>query len=129
MPGFWERAVGAANPPAPARDQAPLDAWWAPRPPAAETPRPQSAPPPVPAEPPRQAQSASAVDRCPACSSGDYFQPTPETKPRCYTCGYPVLHSTSGMVSTDRTPAKPARQTRQSREGGYRPQMIVGRIE
>jgi len=126
--GFWERAVGAATPPAPARDQAPLDAWWAPRPlappaPAAPVPQQSEEPPPAP----RQAQSASLVDRCPACTSGDYFKPTPETKPRCYTCGYPVLHTTSGMVSTDRTAATPSRQV--NKEGGYRPQQIIGRIK
>lgn len=132
MSDFWARAIGAAHPPAPARDQAPLDAWWAPPRPAPlreviDSHLPQS-PPKEDAPAPRQAQSASATDRCPHCGSGDYFRPSLETKPRCYTCGYPVLHSTSGMMSTEATAAKPARQIRQSREGGYQPQKIIGRI-
>lgn len=125
MSDWWTRALGGAAAPAPARDQAPLDAWWAPTPPAAEPPRPQSPAPPQPPAPP-QAQSSRAADRCPMCHSGDYFRPHPEAKPRCYTCGYPVLHSTSGMVATDRTPAKAARQV--NKEGGYHPEQVVGRV-
>ena len=126
MSDFWTRALGVAQTPAPARDQAPLDAWWARRP--APAPAPPAAAPQAPPEPPRQARSAASTERCPHCGSGDYFRANPETRARCYTCGYPILHTTSGMVSTDRTPATPARQTRQSREGGYQPQNIVGRI-
>lgn len=124
MPDFWDRILGGA--PAPVRDQAPLDAWWAPRPvPAPMPPVPQEPAPPT--APPRQAQSSRSTARCPNCSSGDYFRANPETKPRCYTCGYPVLHSTSGLM-TDNKPSPPTRQTERSREGGYRPSEIVGRV-
>lgn len=66
---------------------------------------------------------------CPNCSSGDYVKGVGMNRPRCYSCGYPVLHSTSGAVATNRKKAAPARQTEMSREGGYNPHMIVGRIE
>lgn len=129
MSGFWERAVGAATPAAPKRDQAPLDAWWAPKPPPLreainnhqpQSPRKAAAPAPV------QAQSARSTARCPHCASGNYFRPSPETKARCYACGYPVLHSTSGMSATDRTAATPTRQV--NKMGGFNPRTIVGRV-
>lgn len=127
MPGFWERAIGAVSPAPPARDQAPLDAWWAPK--AAPPSLPPQSPAPQPPQPtptPVQAQSSHSSARCPHCASGNYFRPSPETKARCYECGYPVLHSTSGMTSTDRSAATPTRQV--NKEGGFNPTTIVGRV-
>jgi hypothetical protein len=37
-----------------------------------------------------------------------------------------VLHSTSGMTSTDRSAATPTRQV--NKEGGFNPTTIVGRV-
>lgn len=122
MPDFWDRILGGAPPPA--RDQAPIDAWWsAPR---ALPPAPIPPPPPAPTAAPHQAQSAHSRERCPHCNSGNYFRANAETKTRCYTCGYPVLHTTSGMSATDNTGATPTRQV--NKEGGFRPQQIIGRV-
>jgi len=122
MPDFWDRILGGTPPPP--RDQAPIDAWWSnPRPapalPAVQTPA-------APAAPPPQAQSASSHERCPNCDSGNYFRANSETKLHCYTCGYPVLHTTSGMSATDQSTATPTRQV--NKEGGFRPQQIIGRV-
>lgn len=46
----------------------------------------------VPAAPP-----APPAPRCPNCASGNYGGATPESRPRCYDCGYPITQSGSGM--------------------------------
>ena len=132
MSDFYTRAVAAQAPARPARDNTPLDAWWAPRPTAPAQPPAQPPAPPAPAPIPEQAQSAKATARCPHCGDNNYFKATLNAATRCYGCGYvdgrEMLHTTSGMVSTDRTPATPARQLRESSQGGYQPQKIIGRV-
>lgn len=98
-------------------------------------------PPPAPApqappEPehyaPVQAQSLrQTTGACPNCDSGDYIRAGENYKPRCYACGYPVLHSTSGMVATqrDQRQVKPTRQLAMSMNGGYSPQKIIARVD
>lgn len=41
--------------------------------------------------------SAMSPERCPNCSSGNYGKMTPESKARCYDCGYPLTQSGTGM--------------------------------
>lgn len=98
--------------------------------------------PPAPAQPPQYAAPSTAprqashlrqsIGACPNCDSGDYIKAGASIQARCYTCGYPNLHSTSGMVATERTTSKkvtPTRQLAMSMDGGFSPQTIIGRIE
>jgi hypothetical protein len=67
------------------------------------------------------------IGTCPSCGSANYFKVS-GSKPRCYECGYPVRHTTSGMTATsDGTPARPARQV--STANNYNPQnTVAGRL-
>lgn len=112
--------MGAVSPARP-REELPGDAWWAPKPsaPAAPVSEPvlqPSAPPPAP--------RASPDGRCPECGSGDYRRASPETRAYCYTCGYPIRHTTSGMAATGKS-STPARQVPTS---GYQPKKVIGRV-
>jgi ribosomal protein S27E len=125
MSDFWNRALGTTAP-AKARDEAPLDAWWAPPRPAPQPEQPQApAPYATPQARPPQAKSALVNDRCPECGSASYFKPTPETRATCYTCGYPIRHTTSNMVTDRSVTSTPARQVK---TGGFQPTRIIGRV-
>ena len=92
-------------------------------------PVPQQQPPAM--EQPRLPQSAMASSRCPSCGSGNYGSTTPESKARCYDCGYPVVQSGSGMGTGIQGggaagPAQPARQI--STANNFNPQGIIGHI-
>jgi len=52
---------------------------------------------------------------------------TPETRARCYDCGYPLVQQGSGIGTTSSSngPAQPARQ---AEGGGWNPGTIVGKI-
>lgn len=118
--------------------------WWASKmgTTAPTPPTPPVAPPqtpvynPVPQQPQEQPQrlpqSATTSSRCPGCGSGNYGSVTPESKARCYDCGYPIQQSGSG-VGTGITqpggsgPAQPARQINTA--NNFNPQGIIGRIE
>jgi hypothetical protein len=95
-------------------------------------PTPFNPTPDMPQEAPRLPQSAVNASRCPGCGSGNYGAVTPESKARCYDCGYPLQQSGSG-VGTGITqpggsgPAQPARQI--STANNFNPQGIIGRIE
>lgn len=123
MSDFWSRKLGGAQygrsgrreygtPPAPA-------------------PVPQAAPEPENYAPIKAQHLRQSSGSCPNCDSGDYIRAGENYKPRCYSCGYPVLHSTSGMVATKSDPrkVKPARQLAMSMNGDYSPQKIIGRID
>lgn len=121
MSDFWSRRLGNGRP-------APRQEVAQPQPQQYQQQAPQSVEPSL--APPQAAHLRDTTGHCPNCGpDGDYVQAPGMAKPRCYTCGYPVLHSTSGVVATDRRKAKPARQLKESMEGGYNPHVIVGRIE
>lgn len=128
MNDFWSRKLGGAQygrggrreygtPPAPAAAQI--------------APAPAASPEPEHYAPAKAAHLRATTGACPNCDSGDYIRPGENFKPRCYTCGYPVLHETSGMVATKSDPRKvrPARQLAMSMNGDYSPQKIIGRID
>ena len=121
--------------------------WWAnkmgaPAPTPGSYPTPPLQPPlptpynPAPQQPPaveqpRLPQSAVNASRCPNCASGNYGSSTPESKARCYDCGYPVVQSGSGSgtgISQQGGGAPtPARQI--STANNFNPQGIIGRLE
>lgn len=75
-----------------------------------------------------RAQSQALADRCPDCSSSNYFSATRETRPRCFDCGYPIVQSTSGLQGT--ASDGPVHKSRQvSTANNFNPGEIVGRIE
>jgi hypothetical protein len=84
-----------------------------------------------PQYPPSQ-QMTPQAERCPGCGSGNYGGATPESRKRCYDCGYPLQQSGSGMgtgiVSQGGTASGPAQPSRQVQTGGYNPQGIIGRL-
>lgn len=123
---FWARKLGAQNPP-PARPAPPADTsrpWWssAPSQPAQLTGTPFGAQPAVQNVPEghhvitpdeidmRKLPSTNQREECPGCGSGNYFAPLGTRKQRCFDCGYPVIHTTSGMGGKGGTPGTPARQ-------------------
>ena len=86
---------------------------------------------PLPQEAPMLPQSALTQTRCPGCGSGNYGSVTPETKARCYDCGYPIQQSGSGIGKGVSQPggsgaATPARQV--STANNFNPQTIIDRI-
>jgi hypothetical protein len=87
--------------------------------------------PAVPQPPARTANlpmSAGVADRCPNCASGNYGGATPESRKRCYDCGYPIQQSGSGMPGV-RVPSEgPVQAAKQVGTGGFNPQQIVDRI-
>jgi ribosomal protein S27E len=83
--------------------------------------------PQQPQEPPRLPQSAVAASRCPGCGSGNYGSSDPNTKARCYDCGYPIQQSGSGLgtgITGNQAsgPAQPARQI--SKSNNWNPQNV-----
>jgi hypothetical protein len=52
--------------------------------------------PQQPQYPPSQQATPQAL-RCPGCGSGNYGGATPESRKRCYDCGYPIQQSGSGV--------------------------------
>lgn len=132
MSDFWARKLGGRAAPPPRETRA-LDAWWA----TPAAPAPASAPQPAPYQPPDAASRSAVVKAqwaknpltCPECGSGDYFKPE-EGKARCWTCGYPVRHSTSGVkIPSHLAPATPTRQLKESMTNNFQPHTIVGRVE
>jgi len=123
---WWADKLGA---PVPTSRPSPTPPYTPPAPvPYNPVPQPQM----PPQEAPRMPQSATTASRCPGCSSGNYGSVTPESKARCYDCGYPVVQSGSGMgkgVSQQGGggPATPARQI--STANNFNPQTIIGKIE
>lgn len=120
--------------------------WWAQKlggQPAAPQPKPQQfvapmQPPPAyqhpqsqmpPQEAPRLPQSALTSSRCPGCGSGNYGGATPEARPRCYDCGYPLTQTGTGMPGVNAPTSGPTQASRQVATGGWNPTTIIGKIE
>jgi len=90
--------------------------------------------PPVqqPAQPqqPRLPQSAMNASRCPGCGSGNYGGATPESRPRCYDCGYPITQSGTGIPGINQGQASgPTQAAKQVQTGGWNPTTIIGKID
>lgn len=99
----------------------------------AHTPAPAPPAPPAPPEnyaPAKAQHLRETTGACPNCGSGDYIKAGENYKARCYGCGYPLLHTTSGMVATERdqTAVTPSRQLTISKTNNFKPQEIIGRI-
>lgn len=75
---------------------------------------------------------AAPTERCPGCGSNNYGGATPESRKRCYDCGYPIVQSGSGMgrgiVSGQQTAGAP-QPAKQVQAGGWNPNVIIGKIE
>lgn len=75
---------------------------------------------------------ASPTERCPGCGSNNYGGATPEARKRCYDCGYPIVQSGSGMgrgISGGPRPEGAVEATKQIPTGGFRPDIIIGKLE
>lgn len=70
------------------------------------------------------------ADKCPGCGSGNYGGATPESRKRCYDCGYPIQQSGSGMSGIRgpqaEGPTQPAKQVHSG--NNFNPQGIIGKI-
>ena len=121
--------------------------WWAKRlnTPAQQPPFMPQAPSQMPMQPapspaqqqPMQPQTSApatrvpasaAASRCPGCGSGNYGGATPETRPRCYDCGYPITQTGTGMPGVNAPNSGPTQASRQVSTGGWNPKTIVDRI-
>lgn len=103
----------------------------------------QSRPPVAPPQQPMQQQvpqyqqpvqpqglpvSAMPAARCPNCASGNYGGNTPESRARCYDCGYPLQQSGSGMPGVRVPTEGPVQAAKQVGTGGFNPTQIIDRI-
>ena len=90
----------------------------------------QYAQPQQPQYPPSQ-QMTPQAERCPGCGSGNYGGATPESRKRCYDCGYPIQQSGSGVgkgVVSGGQASGPATPAVQVQTGGWNPQTNIGHI-
>ena len=77
----------------------------------------------------RLPQSAMNASACPNCSSGNYGRSTPESRPRCYDCGYPIQQSGSGAPGVNvptSGPVQSAKQVSTSSSFSMTPQEKMG---
>jgi hypothetical protein len=83
-----------------------------------------------PASTPPVQQTMPMSERCPGCGSGNYGGATPESRKRCYDCGYPIQQSGSGVVGVSmpqsQGPVQPSKQV--STANNFNPQGIIGKI-
>ena len=116
------------------------NSWWANKL-GAQAPAQQSRPPVMPPsaapmtpyQPPVQQQtnlpaSSRVAARCPNCGSGNYGGNTPESRARCYDCGYPLQQSGSGVPGVRVPTEGPVQAAKQVGTGGFNPGQIVDRI-
>lgn len=112
--------------------------WWSKKltgqPPSYPPVSPPSVQPPVqPQQPivqqPILPQSAQVNSRCPGCGSGNYGGSTPESRPRCYDCGYPITQSGTGIPGVSTGQGGPVQATKQVPTGGWNPTTIIGKVE
>ena len=85
--------------------------------------------PPMPQQQPQFPPSA-ASSRCPGCGSGNYGGATPESRARCYDCGYPITQSGTGVKGINQGQSSgPAQAAKQIASGGWNPTTIIGKLE
>ena len=83
---------------------------------------------PPPTQTTRNVASAGA-GRCPGCGSGNYGGATPESRPRCYDCGYPITQSGTGVPGISAPSGGPVQKAKQiSTANNFNPQTIIGKI-
>lgn len=77
-----------------------------------------------------RAQSASQVQSCPECGSGNYMS-VANTAPRCFDCGYPVEQSGSkyGNLSTARVEGSATAARGNDTTNNWNPQGIIGHVQ
>jgi len=78
----------------------------------------------------RLPESAMSSSRCPHCGSGNYGKSSPDTRARCYECGYPIQQSgtgTPGVRLPSNGAAEPTKQIDTS--NNFNPTTIIGKIE
>jgi len=113
---WWSKKLGNPVPQVPA-PQVPL-----------AQPQPTFQQPVQPQYPP--SQQIQMTPRCPGCGSSNYGG-TPESRPRCYDCGYPIQQSGSGVgagIVGGQQSSGPAQAAKQVQTGGFNPQTIIGHI-
>lgn len=151
MSDFWSKVLGE---PQQQQNRAPLPQplagevpWWqrsvVPVTPVAPSPQvpqqPEAAPQPALSEQEIAAQSLSrtqwakqSTGNCPNCGSDNYsaHPSQPNSRPRCYSCGYPITQSGSGVTLKGEAagPVQPARQTAASKTNNFNPAAIFDRI-
>lgn len=85
----------------------------------------------------RAADAAHDFGECPECGSNNYFAMKSEdmrlqrmaAAPRCFDCGYPIRHTTSGMGSARGAgDSSPSKQSGDPRASNYNPGHIIGRL-
>ena len=127
---WWANKLGTQQPAAPARQETPQPTSYPAQP--SSYPAQGYQQPAVPVNPElegrRLPQSASSADRCPNCSSGNYGRTTPESRARCYDCGYPIQQSGSGVPGVRVPTEGPVQAAKQVGTGGFNPGTIVDRI-
>lgn len=140
MSNFWAdklrqgpppRQGAPVAPPQPAYQPPAQRAWWDTTPQPAPEPSQPSEPTYPTASVPAKAKHTRQSERCPECAGGNYFSPPPPADqrhgPRCYDCGYPKLHSTSGVMASSDGEVRAARQPHGA-ESHYHPEIIVDRV-
>lgn len=143
MSDFWSNILGN-NPPEETQPPPQSDLpWW--KRPLVDVPLPQSSPP-APGQPqqndpaqqldPEQSRAKTQWARdtsgnCPSCGSQDYSRhpENPTARPRCFSCGYPLVQSGSGLASLlpdkNMGPVKEARQIPEARTNNFNPRHIM----
>lgn len=77
---------------------------------------------------PVQAKSARATERCPNCNSGNYTKgDTSGSMTRCFECGYNPRFDQMAFAATGGIPSTATRQAA-STNGGFHPQQIVDKV-
>ncbi|WP_019629604.1 hypothetical protein [Actinomadura atramentaria] len=136
MSGFWDNKLGNPRPAPPAApvQQTPAGQqlpWWA-YPSTPHTPQPLASQDEQSHAQVAASKAASARQnlRCPDCHSGNYFTVAGlGGGARCFDCGYPVRHSTSGAsLPSHLTSEQPTRAARQLPTEGFQPTKVVDRI-
>lgn len=118
---FWTDKL-AGKPTSNARPLASVQAWWAHE---TEPPETQIVPESTQQAMVERRPKSTGEGPCPECDSGNYMAPSRNATPRCFDCGYPIIHSTSGMSVAKSTPhGKPVRQVLGD---GFHPNEFVGR--
>jgi len=123
---WWSQKLGGAQP----RSTPPTQPYQPPQQAPVQPQQPQQpqqyAPP---QQEPRTPASARQSGSCPGCGSGNYGQVTPESRARCYDCGYPITQSGTGVAGV-RQPTggavQPAKQL--STANNFNPTTIIGHI-
>jgi hypothetical protein len=116
---WWANKLGTPAP----QQSTPAPQYVAPQPA-------QYAPPAQPQYPPSH-QTQPQAARCPGCGSGNYGGATPESRARCYDCGYPIQQSASGAgtgIVGQGGSGGPATPATQVATGGFNPTTIIGHI-